>query len=111
MSTLKYKATERYSTGWSDYRGVFKPSHSSDMFTNRPTGLEDVPTDVLRNLWMVRFGSRAVLADDLPSKGDDILMVGQELANRNLVKYEKLNRVDEVDARFYYILENADGDN
>ena len=111
MSTLKYKATERYSTGWSDYRGVFNEGEQS-RYRYRATGLEDVPTEVLRNLWLIRFGGRAVLAEDIPPKGtDDIAEVGQELANRNLIRHEKVTRQDLLETKYYYILEKADGDN
>ena len=111
MSTLKYKATERYSTGWSDYRGVLNEGGQS-RYRYRTTGLENVPTEVLRNLWLIRFGGRAVLAEDLPPRGtDDISNVGQELANRNLVRHEKHYRQDTAQEKYYYILEKADGDN
>jgi len=109
MSTLKYKATERYSTGWSDYRGAFNTKDS--MFTNRNTGLKDVPTQVLRDLWIVRFGSRGVLTTDVPSSGDDIVNVGQELADRKLLHHEKIHHQDTDEVQYYYILEKADGDN
>ena len=109
MSTLKYKATERYSTGWSDYRGAFNTKDS--MFTNRNTGLKDVPTQVLRDLWMLRFGVRGILTTDMPTSGDDILNVGRELANRNLIRHEKITREDLFEVHHYYVLEKADGDN
>ena len=105
MSTLKYKATERYSTGWSDYRGVFEESMFKD------TGLKDVPTQVLRDLWMIRFGVRGILTTDMPTSGDDIVNVGRELAIRNLIRHEKITREDLLETHHYYILEKADGDN
>jgi hypothetical protein len=111
MSTLKYKATGRYSTDWSDYRGVFGMDEPSK-YRYRATGLEDVPTQVLRDLWMVRFGERAVLTTAFPLKGtDDIANVGQELSNRNLIRHEKVTRQDLLETTYYYILEKADGDN
>jgi hypothetical protein len=103
MSTLKYKATERYSMGWSDYRGVFDDK--------KETGFENVPTQVLRDLWMVRFGVREILMTDMPTSGDDIVNVGRELFNRKLIRYEKHYQQDTAQEKYYYILEKADGDN
>ena len=109
MSTLKYKTKDRYSMGWSDFRGAFNTKDS--MFTNRDTGLKDVPTQVLRDLWIVRFGARGVLTTDVPSSDDDIVNVGQELADRKLLHHEKIHRQDTDEVQYYYILEKADGDN
>jgi len=110
MSTLKYKALNRYDTGWSDYRGVFGMDEPSK-YRYRATGLEDVPTQVLRDLWMIRFGVRGVLTTDMPTSGDDIVNVGRELSNRNLIRHEKITREDLLETHHYYILEKADGDN
>ena len=64
MSDLKYKATERYSYGWTDPRAI-SPS------TFLTVGLADVDpllndefkswsVEQLRNAWLVRFGSDMV---------------------------------------------------
>lgn len=107
--TLKYKAKERYAFGWTDPRfesGVIK------MNLQRKTGLEDVPTEVLRNLWLVKFGGRVVTMNDMHNhRFDDIADVGQELANRKQIRLETLDRPDIMERRNYYILENEDGNN
>jgi hypothetical protein len=105
MSTanFKYKALNRYDIGWSDYRGAFDDK--------KDTGLKDVPTQVLIDLWMVRIGVRGILTTDMPTSGDDIVNVGRELANRNLIRHEKIYRPHTDEVQYYYILEKADGDN
>jgi hypothetical protein len=113
MSTLKYKAAERYSMGWTDTRmfsfGELKATLGLSKHVN--TGLEDVPTETLRNLWMVRFGARNVTFDEMYEiRFDDIAKVAQELANRKLVRHETINRM-ELDAKIhYYVLEKTSGD-
>lgn len=68
------------------------------------TGLEDVPTETLRNLWMARFGARNVLLSEMYElRFDDIARVAQELANRKLVSHEIINRM-EIDATLHYYL-------
>lgn len=106
--TLKYKATERYAFGWTDPRfeaGAIK------MNLSRKTGLEDVPTEVLRNLWLVRFGGRVVSMADMHNyRFDDIADVGQELANRKQMRCESLERPDIMERVNYYILEKENAD-
>jgi hypothetical protein len=106
--TLKYKMTGRYAVGWTDPRfeaGVIK------MNINPKTGLEDVPTEVLRNLWVVKFGGRVVTLGDMYGlRADDIANVGQELANRNQIRQESLERPDIMERQYFYILERDDAD-
>lgn len=114
MSTLKYKATERYSVGWTDARvmatSVIKTTLELHIHMN--TGLDDVPTETLRNLWMVKFGSRGVkLSDMYEHRFDDIIKVAQELANRKLIMHDKLHRMDLDEVVDYYVLEKEDGNN
>jgi hypothetical protein len=98
-------------------RGVFGNNNDvnplkTGMNLGRKTNLEDVPTDVLRNLWLVRFGGRAVTMGDMHNhRFDDIADVGQELANRNQVRLETLLRPDIMVKENYYVLENEDADN
>jgi hypothetical protein len=113
MSTLKYKATERYSMGWTDPRiinfGGLKTT--LELHTRMNTGLEDVPTETLRNLWMVRFGARNVTLNEMYEiRFDDIARVAQELANRKLVRHEKINRMEMDATVHYYLLEKEHGD-
>ena len=107
--TLKYKATERYAFGWTDPRfeaGELKIK----MNTSRKTGLEDVPTEVLRNLWLVKFGGRVVTLEEMYTlRADDIANVGQELANRKMIRHESHDRPDRMERLKYYVLENEDG--
>jgi len=101
MSTLKYKATERYSMELTD---SWMPQFGK-------TGFEDVPTDVLRNLWLIKFGGRVVSIDEMDTfYGDDIVSVGRELVARNQIRHEKHARPDLDEVRHYYILEREDGD-
>jgi hypothetical protein len=98
--TLKYKASGRY-----DFEeGPIK------MNLSRKTGFEDVPTEVLRNLWLVKFGGRSVTLQDMHNhRYDDIADIGQELANRNLIRHEAHGHFDRADVSNYYILEREDG--
>jgi len=75
------------------------------------TSLGDIPTATLRNLWMARYGSRAVrcetVMDELANNDAEI---AQELMNRNLVKHEKHWRLDAGEEEYYYVLEREDAD-
>lgn len=104
MNTMKYKATERYAMGWSDPRGA---SMLGIINLNglRQTGLEDTPTDVLRDLWMVQFGARAVTHDVMhEARVRDETNVAQELVNRSLVEQRKVSRMDMEKPLYYYVL-------
>ena len=102
MSTLKYKALGRYNTGWTDPR---MPQFGK-------TGFETVTTEVLRDLWLIRFGGRVVNVDAMPStKTDELNGLARELVARGLVRHEKQYRADLDEARYYYILEKEDGNN
>ena len=105
MSTLKHKATNRYGIGWSDEPTTLKVHMRMD------TGLEDVPTETLRNLWMVRFGARNVTLNEMYEiRFDDIARVAQELANRKLISHEIINRMELDGTLQYYLLEKEHGD-
>jgi hypothetical protein len=76
------------------------------------TGFEDVPTDVLRNLWLVKFGGRVVSMDDVHALSeDDISEVSRELLNRKQLRHESLERPDIMERQYFYILEKEDGNN
>lgn len=111
MSTLKYKATERYAMGWSDPRMPdFGAPTTLELHKHVNTGFEDVPTETLRNLWMVRFDARNVTLNELYElRFDDIARVAQELANRKLIRQEKINRMEMDATLHYYVLERASG--
>jgi len=104
MSTLKYKATGRYATGWADVPTTL------ELHMRMRTGLEHVATETLRNLWMVRFGARNVTLDEMYERRfDDIARVAQELANRKLVSHEIINRMEMDAALHYYLLGREHG--
>jgi len=114
MSTLKYKATERYAMGWSDPRVVFKNRDFSVDTLHPPghvtTDYTDVPTETLRDLWIVRFGSRAVSMSVMYElRHEQIAEVAQELMNRHQIREEKTMRHDVDEISYYYVLENIDG--
>lgn len=107
MSTLKYKATERYAFGWTDSR--FQQD-SFKVNAQGQTGLEDVPTEVLRNLFLVKFGGRVVsITDAVALRTDDIMNVVQELIDRNQIRHERHSRPDTMTEQAYFVLEREDG--
>ena len=76
------------------------------------TRFKDVPTEVLRNLWVVRFNGRSAPLKELGdvSMSDDIIEIGKELAHRGHMKFETLHRPDLMSTEHYYILERDDAD-
>jgi hypothetical protein len=110
MSTLRIA---NGGTGWTDPRMPdFGAPTTLELHKHVNTGFEDVPTETLRALWMLRFGARNVTLNEMYElKFDDIARVAQELANRKLVRQEKINRM-EIDATLhYYVLEREHGNN
>ena len=87
--------------GWSDPRmPQFK------------TGFEDVATDVLRNLWLIKFGGRFVRMNDVSTDyTEDIVNVGRELVARKQIRYEKQSRPDLDEVQYYYVMEKEHADN
>ena len=112
MSTLKYKATERYSFGWTDPRGVMQMPRSLLREPGTiPTQLQGVLTSVLRNLWLAKWGQRAADAQEVYAAyaaGDGILDVMHELNNRNLITYQTVDNVDTMTLQNYYVLKKED---
>lgn len=100
--------------GWTDPRVVFKdaavyintlhpPGHITTEYT-------DVPTETLKNLWMARFGSRAVTLEHMYEiREEQIVKVAQELMNRNLVSHYTDLKIDTEETQHYYVLERARG--
>ena len=100
----------KYTMGWSDPRGGNMLGRI-DVNGGNPTGLTETPTEILRDLWMVQFGSRAVTHDDMWNAGDrGEANAAQELVNRKLVTQQKLSRMDMVETLYYYVLEKEDAD-
>lgn len=81
-----------------------------EMTQIRNTKFTNVDTEVLRNLWLAKFGGHAVSLNDLKDLEDDIIEVGQELANRNQIKFETLHSPTHVDIQHFYILEKDNAD-
>jgi len=102
MSTLKYKASERYGFGWADPRGAL----DSRMPDIEDTGFEDVSTDILKNLWLVSFQGPAVLSKDVEG---DMLKVFQELHRRGFVERQFTKTFDNDDVSYYYVLKEKNG--
>lgn len=72
--TIKYKATERYSTGWADPRAVYGEDTSGRFKggiweLNNPD-FELWTNENLRNAWLLRFGSGVVKMTDVTRCGD-----------------------------------------
>lgn len=111
MSTLKYKATERYSTGWTDPRGLFGSERNlPNIFTvslSIGRQMVDVDTEVLRNLWLATFGDVPVSHDALREHHeteDDIFWVGHELNRRNQIRQIELRFPDRTEIFHGYAL-------
>ena len=113
---MKINMKDRYAFGWSDARGIFgNNDYKQDSFKvnkHGPTGLEDAPTEVLRNLFLVKFGGRVVSVHDAAElRNDDIMNVAQELIDRNQIRHERHSRPDTMTEQAYFVLEREDGNN
>lgn len=107
MSTLKYKATERYSTGWTDPRGVLGQNWLLDSVTEDKVKFKDVPTETLRNLWLAAFGDAPVSQDSMREHhetDDDIFWVAYQLYKRKLVQRLELSFPDRTEVFTGYAL-------
>lgn len=72
------------------------------------TQLRDVPTETLRDLWLVKWGQRAVRAEcvyDAYAAEDGIMDVMHELNNRRLVSRQTQNNIETLIQQHYYVLE------
>jgi hypothetical protein len=101
--------------GWTDQRVVFRKTTAYIKILHPPghvaTDYTDVPTETLRDLWIVRFGSRAVSMSVLYElRLEQIAEVAQELMNRHQIREERVMRHDVDETSYYYVLENIDGD-
>ena len=114
MNRLTYKTKERYAFGWTDPR-MPQCNEPNTLIAGRlyRTDLEEIATETLRNLWLVRFGEHAVTLRDMYALRDDvsIMSVVKELANRGLVDQETLHRVDTDMKTPYYVLSRIRGKN
>ena len=107
--TMKLNVKNRYRLDWdTPYETDDQPIK---MNLSRKTGFEEVPTDVLRNLWLVKFSGRVVTMRDMHNhRFDDIADIGQELANRKQIRFETQSFVDRTEVTHYYILEKENAD-
>lgn len=98
-----------------DPHHVFTGSSSVYIKTLHPPGhvatdYTDVPTETLRNLWLARFGGRAVTQIDMYAiKEEQIVEVAQELMNRHQVSERHDYRADIDEDTAYYVLEKTSG--
>ena len=116
------KVTERFSMGWTDPRGIFGGGVVADILkgvyaTEQSKQFKDVSTEVLRSLWLVRWGGRrATLSQVTSAVENEEPVVGamRELCNRGHVRFEehKSFSTDDVSHCYvlYYVLEREDGD-
>ena len=81
-----------------------------EMIETRDTKFTNVDTEVLRNLWLIKFGGRVVRLVELHGIDDDMIQIGQELANRKQIKFETLHRPDRMETEHFYILEKDNAD-
>jgi hypothetical protein len=82
-----------------------------EMTQIRNTKFTNVDTEVLRNLWLAKFGGRAASLQDLKGlDGDDIIEIGQELANRKQIRFETQGYVDRTEIKHFYVLEKDNAD-
>lgn len=101
----------RYTFGWNDPLKSFKTDNFK-FNQRRNTGLEDVPTEVLRSLWLIKFNGRAAPMVQLyEDAAEDFADVAQELNDRKLVRYEEHYAADIAETKRYFVLEKDDADN
>lgn len=114
MSTLKYKATGRYSMGYSDPRGMFGSGNGAianifDMIgtKEKEEAFRTADTHVLRDLWLFTFGdapaSHGALREHFESD-DDIFWVGHELSRRNQIQQVTMSLPDRSEVFTGYAL-------
>ena len=107
-NTLRYKATGRYDLGWSDPRASFGhtlggPLNIFEIALSIGKNMQDVDTEVLRNLWLAIFGDVPVSHDAIREHhetGDDIFWVGHELNRRDQIEQIEM-RFPDRDEVFY----------
>lgn len=114
------KMKDRYAMGWTDPRamlgemagGVYFPC--IDVDGDVPTEFTEATTETLRDLWMVRWGKRAVehaVLKEAEKNEDPVIGVMQELANRHLVTFEMVNDVEKAKRYHYYVLKRESNAN
>ena len=111
------KIKDRFGFGWTDPRsmqttqGAYYPK--LDIDTPRPTEFSAASTATLRDLWMVKWGKRAISHEEIAEADgteEPILEVMQELANRHQVRFDQRKSFDVTTVTNYYVLEREDGD-
>lgn len=107
---MKFRETMRIDSSGNiglNNRPLFTPI---EMTLPHKTKFKDVDTEVLRNLWLIKFGGRVVRLEDLNGIEDDAIEIGQELANRKQLKFETLRIPDRLEVEHFYILEKDNAD-
>ena len=104
----------KYQFGYTDPRAAMSvvDDLGSPLQHRSRTGFEDVDTETLRNLWMVRFGSRGITMRQLYDvRGEDINMVAQELYYRGEVTQEVIHKQNTLEVETFFIMKKEqDGD-
>lgn len=88
-------------------RPIFTPIEMTEI---RETKFKDVDTEVLRNLWLIKFGGRIVRLVELHGVEDDTIAIGQELANRKQIRFETQKYVARMETEHFYVLEKDNAD-
>lgn len=95
------KVKSRYASGWNDPR--------MPVFV-RATGLEDIDTDVLRNLWLASFNARVISYDDIEAAGDEASNIVDELLKRKCATVKRRLQAVTSAVDTIYVLEREDAD-
>jgi hypothetical protein len=110
MSTLKYRATGRYSMGWSDPRGPYgfhrKGKKALDMKLENQE-IDKLDTQTLRSLWLAAFGDAPVRDDVIQAHrhaNNDIFYVGVALNQRSQFKEITEQQFDRDETLWAYVL-------
>ena len=98
----------RFNFGWTDPRGVIGralgwPLNIFEIALSIGKNMQDVDTEVLRNLWLATFGDVPVSHDAIREHhetGDDIFWVGHELDRRDQIEQIEM-RFPDRDEVFY----------
>ena len=72
-----------------------------------------VPTKVLRDLWLARWGKRHALMQevvDAARNEEQVVGAMRELCERGQVKFEKHTQYSTMEDQMFYFLEREDGD-
>lgn len=115
---MKMKMQGRYDFGWSDPRAIFNEGAvasmlESDYAKEKAKQFKTVTTKVLRDLWLVRWGSRFVPTPAVITAVENeepVVGAMRELGDRGQVTFKRLMQAATMEDRTFYELEREDGD-